>query len=254
MLKRIGRLKLLQEAVALALVLYFGLIRRTNRFVVEPPAFPQRIGPALPVIGAMWHGQHLVAHFAWPKDATIAALISRHGDAEINASVLRRLGVIAIRGSGGRAEKMRRRGGVSALREMLRELSRGTTVMLTADVPKVSRVAGLGIVTLAQLSGRPIRPVAVVTSRRIDFRSWDRASLPLPFGRGAMILGEPIHVPRHADAATLEAARRSVEAALDAAYARAYRLIGCEDPGRPREAARAMAPGTGQGSTAGDPT
>ena len=35
-------------------------------------------------------------------------------------------------------------------------------------------------------------PVAVVTSRRIDFRSWDRASLGLPFGRGAMVLGEPI--------------------------------------------------------------
>ena len=72
---------------------------------------------------------------------------------------------------------------------------------MTADIPKVSRVCGPGIVTLAQLSGRPIVPVAVVTSRRIDFASWDRASLGLPFGRGAMVLGEPVHVARDADAA-----------------------------------------------------
>ena len=65
---------------------------------------------------------------------------------------------------------------------------------MTADVPKIARVCGEGIVTLARLSGRPIVPVAVVTSRRIDFESWDRASLGLPFGRGAMVLGEPIRV------------------------------------------------------------
>jgi lysophospholipid acyltransferase (LPLAT)-like uncharacterized protein len=254
MLKRMGRLKILQEALAAALVFYFGLVRRTNRFVVEPADFHHRVVPSLPVIGAMWHGQHLIAHFAWPHEARIAALISRHDDAEINASVLRRLGVIAIRGSGGRAEKMRRRGGFSAMREMLRELACGTTIMLTADIPKKSRAAGLGIVTLAQLSGRPIRPVAVVTSRRIDFHSWDRASLPLPFGRGAMVLGDPIHVARDADAASLETIRHTVEAALDAAYARAYALVGCEDPGRrPREAERRLiASGQAQRSAAGD--
>ena len=54
-------------------------------------------------------------------------------------------------------------------------------------------------------------PVAVVTSRRIDFDSWDKASIGLPFGRGAMVLGEPVHVPRDADAQTLEALRQSVE-------------------------------------------
>jgi len=253
MLKKLGRMRLAQEALAFVFVLYFGLVRRTNRFSIEPADFPDRIGPSLPVIGAMWHGQHLIAHFAWPKGSAVAALISRHGDAEINAAMLRRLGVIAIRGSGGRAEKMRRRGGVTALRAMLRELAAGTTVMLTADVPKVSRVAGLGIVTLAQLSGRPIRPVAVVTSRRIDFSSWDRASLPLPFGRGAMVLGDPVHVPRDADAAALEAARRAVEAGLDAAYARAYRLVGGEDPGRLLRAERA-ALALGRGSRAGDTT
>jgi len=39
---------------------------------------------------------------------------------------------------------------------------------MTADVPKVSRVAGLGIVKIAQMSGRPIYPVAIATRRRGD--------------------------------------------------------------------------------------
>ncbi len=104
-------------------------------------------------------------------------------------------------------------------------------MVLTADIPKRARVAGIGIVTLARASGRPIHPVAVVTSRRIDFKSWDRASIGLPFGRGAIVVGEPILVARDADEATCEAARQALEAGLDAAHERAYALIGDRDPG-----------------------
>ena len=93
------------------------------------------------------------------------------------------------------------------MRAMMRALSDGEMVVMTADIPKISRICGEGIVTLAQLSGRPIVPVAVVTSRRIDFDSWDRASIGLPFGRGAIVLGEPVHVPREADAQALESLR-----------------------------------------------
>jgi hypothetical protein len=71
----------------------------------------------------------------------------------------------------------------------------------------------------------------VVTSRRIDFDSWDRASIGLPFGRGAMVLGDPIVVPREADPQTLEALRQNVERELDAVHERAYALIGSKDPG-----------------------
>jgi lysophospholipid acyltransferase (LPLAT)-like uncharacterized protein len=133
---------------------------------------------------------------------------------------------------------MRKRGGHTALREMLRALGSGSSVVLTADVPKRARVAGLGIVTLAQLSGRPIYPVAVVTRPRVDFPTWDRASLALPGGRGAMVIGAPIHVSRKADDAMLEQARIAVESGLDAVHRRAYALIGSLDPGAPNEPGR----------------
>jgi hypothetical protein len=159
----------------------------------------------------------------------MAALISRHGDGGVNAVALRRLGVQPIRGSGAGAK--RQKGGAPAMRELLRALADGASVAMTADIPKRARVAGAGIVTLARLSGRPIAPTAVVTSRRFDFKSWDRASLGKPFGRGAIVVGELIHVAADADEAAMEEARKAVEAGLDAVHARAYAKVGAADPG-----------------------
>ena len=233
MLKTVGRKRGVLEAAGALAGGYLKLVRATNRFVQEPPGFLDTIGPDLPAIVAMWHGQHFMIHYAWPPNTSIAALISRHEDGEINAIILRRLGVEPVRGSGGRGrDKTRAHGGAAALRDLARRLAGGQTVVLTADVPKVSREAGPGIVTLARITGRPIYPLAVVTSRRFDFRSWDRASLGKPFGRGAMVLGDPIRVDRDADAAACEVARLAVQAGLDDVHARAYRLVGSQDPGR----------------------
>jgi lysophospholipid acyltransferase (LPLAT)-like uncharacterized protein len=235
-----------QEALGFLFARYLGLVRRTSRFVMEPPDAYDRIGPLMPVIAAMWHGQHFMIHFARRAQDPAASLVSRSADGEVNAITLRHLGVRAIRGSGARGRDPRDKGGASALRAMLRALAMGEMVVMTADVPKIARVCGEGIVTLARLSGRPIVPVAVVTSRRVDFDSWDRASLGLPFGRGAMVIGDPLLVPRDADAAAIADARRRVEDGLDHVHARAYALIGLTDPNarpRPRGAA-------GQGSPA----
>jgi lysophospholipid acyltransferase (LPLAT)-like uncharacterized protein len=247
MLKRLIRTRACQETIGFLVARYLGVVRRTNRFVMEPANAYDRIGPMMPVIAAMWHGQHFMVHFAKRRQDRAVSLVSRSGDGELNAVALRHLGVRAIRGSserGRRVQNRRDRGGASALRGMLRALADGEMVVLTADVPKVSRVCGPGIVSLAQLSGRPIVPVAVVTSRRIDFRSWDRASFGLPFGRGAMVLGDPVHVPRDADAAALEAARQAVERGLNAVHARAYALVGASDPGAKTASALPATEGT----------
>jgi hypothetical protein len=101
-------------------------------------------------------------------------------------------------------------------------------------VPKVARVAGLGIVKIAQVSGRPIYPVAIATRRRVVLSNWDRTTINLPFGRGAAVAGAPIDVPRDADSVTLELARRAVEEALNAATSLAYEIVDGTDPGGAR--------------------
>lgn len=220
-----------QEALGRGLAFYLRLVRRTNRFVTEPADIYERVRGELPLIIAMWHGQHVMIPFARPDWMPACSLVSRHGDGGFNAVALRELGIGAIRGSGAMGKKIREKGGAPAFLAMIRRLAAGDTMVLTADIPKRARVCGAGIVTLARASGRPIHPIAVVTSRRIDFKSWDRASIGLPFGRGAIVVGEPITVARDADEASCEAARLAVQAGLDAVHARAYALIGARDPG-----------------------
>jgi lysophospholipid acyltransferase (LPLAT)-like uncharacterized protein len=223
---------LAEEAMGFALAQYLKLVKRLNRFVVEPSGLDTSLGALHPVITAMWHGQHLMIPFARASQMTHAcAMVSRHRDAGLQAVALRRLNVEPVRGSGARGEKVREKGGARALITLRRKLEGGATIAMTADVPKVARVCGMGIVTLARISGRPIAPVAVVTSRRIDFKSWDRASIGLPFGRGAIVVGAPVRVAADASEAQMEAARLAVQEGLDAAHARAYAIVGGKDPG-----------------------
>lgn len=229
-LKRISRTRAVQEALGGAFAAHLGLVRRTNRFTVEPADAYAWLTPLKPFIIAMWHGQHFMVPFVRRPDDRAASLVSRSGDGELNAVALRHLGIRAIRGSGARGRDARKKGGSAALRGMLRALEDGETMALTADVPKIARRCGEGIVLLAKLSGRPIVPMAVATSRRLTFRSWDHAALGLPFGRGAMVMGRPIEVGADADEAELEILRARVEAELDRVHARAFALVGRDDP------------------------
>jgi lysophospholipid acyltransferase (LPLAT)-like uncharacterized protein len=233
MLKRLGRSRAAQEVMGFLLALYLKLVQRTNRFTIDPPDLFSRVDADWPVIIAMWHGQHFMVPFGKRPQDRYRVLISRHGDGGMNAIACRYFGIEAIRasGAGEKREKTAEKGGVSGLKAMLRSLGEGFSITVTADVPKTARVAGEGIVMLAALSGRPIYPFTVVTSRRFQFRSWDKASLGKPFGRGAMVLGEPVRVARDADANTREAARLQLERELDRVQKRAYALVGGADPG-----------------------
>jgi lysophospholipid acyltransferase (LPLAT)-like uncharacterized protein len=225
LLKRIGRAPLMQAAVGVAAAEYLRLVWVTSRFVVEPADVYERLEPELPVIFAFWHGQHFMVPFAKPAHYRAKVLISRHRDGEVNAIAAERLGVEAIRGSGDRERRFDRKGGVTAFMNMLTALQDNWSMALTADIPKVSRVAGGGIVKLAQISGRPVYPVAVATSGRITLNNWDRSVINLPFSRGAIVAGEPIRVPAEADEAALEQARVAVEQGVNAATERAYAIV-----------------------------
>lgn len=226
MWKRLARSDAFIAMVGWILANYLLLVRKTSRFVIDPPDAYDIADKQMPVIIAMWHGQHFMAPFVRRPHDKVAVLISRHRDGEANALAVKRLGLMLIRGSGDSKRRFLRKGGAVALREMIRTLANGVCVALTADVPKgPARQSGLGIVTLAQVSGRPIFPVAVATSRRIEVNSWDKAAINMPFSRGAIVLGDPILVPEDADEETMEAKRLEVERGLNAATERAYDIV-----------------------------
>jgi lysophospholipid acyltransferase (LPLAT)-like uncharacterized protein len=224
-LKRLTASPAFQETVGALASWYLRLVWHTSRVTLEPATIYDTV--EMPAIIAMWHGQHFMAPFIKRPERGHRAkvLISRHRDGEINARAAMRLGIGIIRGSGAHNGEFHRKGGAVAFTEMLEALKEGYNVALTADVPKVSRVAGLGVVKLAQHSGRPIYPVAIATSRRMEFDNWDKSAFNLPFGRLAMVASDAIAVPRDADDALLEQKRQEVERSLNRITARAYEIV-----------------------------
>lgn len=71
-----------------------------------------------------------------------------------------------------------------------------------------------GAIMLAQITGRPILPVAVAASRQYTLRTWDAFELPLPFSRIAVVYGEPVKVARAMDAAALAQWQTTLTATL----------------------------------------
>jgi lysophospholipid acyltransferase (LPLAT)-like uncharacterized protein len=224
LLKRIVSSPAFQNAVAAAGACYLRMVWNSTRCIVEPATIYETAEQ--PIIIGLWHGQHFVAPFIKRKGDNFPAkvLISRHRDGEINARAAMRLGIGTIRGSGAHNGEFHRKGGAVAFTEMVEALNEGYNVALTADVPKVSRVAGMGVVKLAQYSGRPIHVLAIASSRRKVLNNWDRSAVNLPFGRVGMVASQAILVPREADAATLEAARQMVESELNRVTKRAYEI------------------------------
>lgn len=223
--RRIAQAPWAVQTIGLGAANYLRLVWYTNRVVVDPPDWYERLAPDLPAIIAMWHGHHFMMPFTRRAEHRVKALISRHRDGEVNAVAAERLGIRTIRGSGDPGGRFDRKGGVPAFKSLLAALDDNWTVALTADVPKTARVAGFGIVKLAQFSGRPIYPVVIATSRRFELGNWDRSVVNLPFGRCAVAGGDAIRVPAAADDEALEKSRRAVEAGLNAAVERAYDIV-----------------------------
>jgi len=98
---------------------------------------------------------------------------------------------------------------------MVRWVEKGGCMAITPDGPRGPRMrAGPGAVKLARAAGAPLLPLGWSTTNAIVFKSWDRFFLPLPFGRGVIIWGEPVQVPAEADRDALEQARARLEAVL----------------------------------------
>lgn len=227
-MKKVGRTPVVQQFLGSAIANYLRLVHITGRRVVDPPDLYERLIAQNSFIAAMWHGEHFLSPFINNLGYPVDALISRHRDGEINAIAARKLGIGTVRGSGAHDGAIHRKGGVPAFREMLTRLKDNRIIAMTADVPKVSRVAGPGIVRLAAHSGRPIIPVAICTSRYKRLNNWDRSVINLPFSRIVIAGGNPIWVDAQADDAMLEAKRLQVETELNAVTERAYAIAGGE--------------------------
>jgi lysophospholipid acyltransferase (LPLAT)-like uncharacterized protein len=170
-----------------------------------------------PII-AFWHGR-ILPGTVYFRDRDIVVMTSQNFDGEWIARIIERYGYATARGSTSR-------GGARALAQMRRDLSNGRAVAFTLDGPRgPARVAQPGAPWLAGATGHPILPFHIEAARAWMTSSWDRAQIPKPASRVAVVIGEPLSVTA-TDDETVESARRTIERALEELETRARRVLG----------------------------
>jgi hypothetical protein len=168
------------------------------------------------LVPCYWHqhqlycGKYLVEQRA--LGLTAGWLISPSVDGELGAMLVRRFGAAVIRGSSTHT-------GARALRDYYQALVKdGISPVITPDGPRGPRFRFKpGAILLAQMSGRPILPMAYAASRAWLVK-WDKFVIPLPFARIAIALGPPRYVPRSTDSAALEVLQGEMERELGRLY------------------------------------
>ncbi len=163
------------------------------------------------VVFAFQHGEMLMPAVLYRR-IPAAIMISQHGDGEVIAQVVLRLGRhLPVRGSS-------TRGGARAFLEMVKEQGE-LPWAITPDGPKGPRGSVQdGAILLAAESGRPLVLGVYAIDRAWRARSWDRFAVPKPFARIAGILTQPISVPPGLDPEQ----RKRLAAELEQEFVRAH--------------------------------
>ena len=172
-----------------------------------------------------WHSRIIAMPWLWPRRHAMNALQSPHPDGRLLAHTVNHLGVRTVWGSSNR-------NAMSGLRGLKRVLDAGKVAAITPDGPRgPARVAATGPVALANLTGKPIIPVAWSVDRFWRAPGWDCMIIPKPFCRGIMIWGEALTPDgrtfgnrKNSDESTrdrMESQRKKLEVALNGVTDRA---------------------------------
>ena len=179
------------------------------------------------VLCAFWHSRLALAPVCWPMERAqaVKGLVSLSADGEFFAKAVGRLGIPAVRGSSSNKDKAKQsKGGAQALRDGLKQLKIGG-LAITPDGPRgPARQMAEGLPLMAKMSGAPVLFIGLSCRPAMRLNSWDKAVLPLPFGRGAIVWDKAWY-PQGADLAEVAA---EWAARLTAVEARADAITGLE--------------------------
>jgi lysophospholipid acyltransferase (LPLAT)-like uncharacterized protein len=196
----------------------YSLLGGSWRYVTENEAgLTDLLKGDRPVVGAFLHARtfQLLHYFSQPERGRWMLMCSKSKDGDLMTSVEEGLGYRVARGSSGS-------GGARALAEMIKAQreDRHLNSCLAVDGSRGPRgVAQLGILTLARKTNGVLLPVAASTSTCwVNTRSWDRTVIPKPRAEIRILIGKPMDIPPHLDAAQAEALRVTLEQRLIAMH------------------------------------
>ena len=180
-----------QSALAWTLAQWMRFCIKTIRWTHENQVVAEKVwDQGGGVLCVFWHSRIGLAPACWPLDRAqpAKALISLSADGEFIAKAVARQGFPAVRGSSANKDKAAAaKGGAQALRDGLKQLKVGA-LAITPDGPRgPANVMAEGLPLMAKLSKAPVLFIGMSCNPAIRLDSWDRAVLPLPFGKGAIV-------------------------------------------------------------------
>ena len=210
--------RLAQRLIPPLVAAYVRLVRRTTRWErIGEDAWRACTDAEAPFLLTMWHSRLLMVPVLKAEVAEpITAIVSEHRDGAYIADVLARFGIGSARGSAADPRKPHKaKGGAGALRRLVAVTRAGESAAITPDGPRGPRQrAQPGIAQLAKLTGLTVLPITYAVRPARYLSTWDRFLVPLPFGRGVFVFGEPITVTGRGPEA-MEAGRRRIEDELN---------------------------------------
>lgn len=222
--QQLSRAGWVQSSIGWLIAQYIRLIYHSSTRIRElPEAAHAYADGSKSCIFAFWHGRLIMIPPNKPPKRPMHVLISQHNDGELIAQASARFDIHTVRGSTSK-------GGMLAGRDIVKLARKGDNISITPDGPRgPNRKAQAGIIQLARMCDKPIVPISYSTSRHKALKSWDQMQIPLPFGRMATCVGEPIHIARDCDEAEIEQARAALEERLNQLTARADMLVGLSE-------------------------
>jgi lysophospholipid acyltransferase (LPLAT)-like uncharacterized protein len=207
------------------IVAFMRLLWMSYRFrIVGEEPVRRLVERSEPMILTCWHESIFV--MAWYTlhltrlGAHVTYLVSPSRDGDLVVRVLRVIGARVVRGSATRS-------GVKALHGLYRAITgEGGSPLMLCDGPQgPRRHCKPGSILLGQLSGARVRPIGSWPRRAVRLRTWDRAFIPLPFSRVAIVLGAPFTVAAGLSADDQEHEREALEAELARLVERARGIV-----------------------------
>lgn len=184
---------------------YFKLVDMTSRKIYLNQENEEAVCRKRAFSVAGFHGTSLWPAFHCRQYGGVT-MVSRSFDGDLGAACVERWGYSTARGSSSR-------GGKEALHEMI-QIAKEKNIPsgLAVDAPRgPARKVKIGIVILARETGQPVVPMAYWTTRHIQFNSWDKMILPLPFSTIVMGFGRAIEVPEGLSNEDYEKIRQEIE-------------------------------------------
>lgn len=186
---------LVQQFAGLMAGFLYKLYASTYRYVVKfedesdkkiffEDLSTREASPGTNLIYACFHQDDLSC-LPYFSDRNICILISQSKDGQILASAVEHMGYQTVRGSS-------HRGGVAGLLAGMRKVMEGHKMTIAVDGPKgpIYKVKD-GITAMSEKAKRPIVPVRAEVERKFVFKkSWNKATLPLPFSKVIIHVGK----------------------------------------------------------------